>query len=253
MQLDGRVVVITGAGRGLGRSMARHLAAKGARLALIDLNPENLDETKRLLTESGAEAAVYVGNIAKEADVEAVFGRIMDDFGALHGLVNNAGITRDAMLIKMQNGKVSKRMSLEHWQQVIDVNLTGTFLCGREAATHMANAGNPGVIINIASIAQYGNAGQTNYSAAKAGVVAMTSLWARELAQHNIRTGAIAPGGIATEMVMAMPEQVRATMAKAIPVGRLGEPDEIAQAVSFIFENDYFNGRVIEIDGGLRI
>ncbi|GAA0684456.1 SDR family oxidoreductase [Marinobacterium maritimum] len=253
METDGRTIVVTGAGRGLGRAISRHLADKGANLALIDLNREDLDQTRQLISQSGGIAASYICDITQEAEVEAVFKDIMADFGAIHALVNNAGITRDGLLVKTEHGKVIKRMSFDQWQQVLDVNLTGTFLCGREAATRMIDNATRGIIINISSLAWSGNVGQSNYSAAKAGIVALTSLWARELARYSIRTGAIAPGGIATDMVMAMPEEARKNLETMIPASRLGTPEEIAQAVSFIVENDYFNGRLLEIDGGLRI
>ncbi len=253
MDLKDKVVVITGGGQGLGRAMAVYLAEKGVKLALVDLNPQALDEAVGLCMDAGVEARAYVANVADEASVVELFDNIMNDFGAIHGLVNNAGITRDAMFVKAKDGKVVKRMSLEHWQQVIDVNLTGPFLCGREAATRMIENGNEGAIISISSISRAGNMGQTNYSAAKAGVVAMTTTWAKELARHGIRTGAIAPGFIATEMVMSMKPEALDKMAASIPAKRLGLPEEIAKTVAYILENDYFSGRVIEVDGALRL
>jgi 3-oxoacyl-[acyl-carrier protein] reductase len=252
MLLQDKVIVITGGAQGLGRAMATHLAGKGVIPVLIDLNQEVLNEAVDLCIEAGSSAHAFVANVADEQSVIEVFGQIKDQLGRIDGLVNNAGITRDALFIKVEEGEVVKRMSLEQWQQVIDVNLTGSFLCGREAATKMIEGGNPGVIINISSISRSGNMGQTNYSASKAGVVAMTVAWASELARYGIRTGAIAPGFIATDMVMSMKEEARTKMTAGIPLKRLGEPDEIAQAVSFILENDYFSGRVIEVDGALR-
>ena len=144
-------------------------------------------------------------------------------------------------------------MSLAQWQMVIDVNLTGVFLCGREAAARMIESGSEGVIINISSISMAGNFGQTNYSATKAGVAAMAVTWAKELARYGIRTGAIAPGYIATEMVMGMKPEALEKMAAGIPLKRLGEPGEIAQMALAIFTNDYISGRVFEVDGGLRL
>lgn len=177
----------------------------------------------------------------------------MNDFGKLDGLVNNAGILRDGMLIKAKDGVVEKRMSLEQWQSVIDVNLTGVFLCGREAATKMIETGVKGCIINIASISRAGNMGQTNYSAAKAGVSSMTVTWAKELARYGIRSMAIAPGFIATEMTGSMRPEALDMMTKQIPLRRMGQPEEIAHTVAYILENDYVSGRVIEVDGGLRV
>lgn len=253
MNLQDKVIVITGGGQGLGRAMALHLASKGAAPALIDMNQDALDETVGLCAELGIKARGYVANVADEAAVEAVFSKIVEDFGAIHGLVNNAGITRDGMFIKAKDGEVVKRMSLSSWQQVIDVNLTGVFLCGREAATKMIEGGNPGCIVNISSISRSGNMGQTNYSAAKAGVVALTTVWAKELARFGIRSGAIAPGFIGTEMVMSMKPEALAKMTGGIPAQRVGEPDEIASSVAFILENDYFSGRTLEVDGALRL
>ncbi len=253
MNLQDKVIVITGGGQGLGRAMALHLADKGARPALIDLNPEALDETVGLCLEKGVEARAFVANIADEEAVAEVFGKIVEECGPIHGLVNNAGVTRDAMFIKAKDGEVTQRMSLQQWQMVMDVNLTGTFLCAREAATKMIESETKGVIINISSISRAGNMGQTNYSASKAGVVALTTTWAKELARYGIRTGAIAPGFIGTEMVMSMKPEALDMMTRGIPARRVGEPDEIAHAAAFILENDYFSGRVIEVDGALRL
>ena len=252
VDLRDKVIAVTGAGQGLGREIAVALGAKGAKLGLIDLNGTGLGETASLVASSGSEARAYVADVANEQMVIGAFDALVRDFGALHGLVNNAGITRDGLLVSVRNGKVSKRLSLEQWQQVLDVNLTGSFLCGREAATRMIDSGCEGAIVNISSIARDGNIGLTNYSASKAGVAAMTAVWAKELAPHGIRAGAVAPGGVDTAMVRGMKPDALAEMASGIPLGRMGEPAEIAQAVCFVLENDYFNGRVIEIDGGLR-
>jgi 3-oxoacyl-[acyl-carrier protein] reductase len=253
MNLQDKVIVITGGGQGLGRAMALHLASKGAIPALIDMNPEALDETVGLCAEKGITARAYIANVADEAAVEAAFNQIVADGGSIDGLVNNAGITRDGMFIKVKDGKVVKRMSLSDWQQVIDVNLTGVFLCGREAATKMIEAGKPGCIVNISSISRCGNMGQSNYSAAKAAVVALTTTWAKELARFGIRTGAVAPGFIGTEMVMSMKPEALEKMSRSIPAQRVGEPEEIASTVAFILENEYFSGRTIEVDGALRL
>jgi 3-oxoacyl-[acyl-carrier protein] reductase len=184
--------------------------------------------------------------------VEASFGRIAADFGRFDGLINNAGILRDGLLLKVRDGVVAERMSLDHWRAVIDVNLTGVFLCGRAAAERMVGFGNGGVIVNISSISRSGNAGQTNYSAAKAGVVAMAVVWAKELARYGIRTGSIAPGFVRTDILAAMKPEVLERMTAPVPLKRLGDPTEVAQAARFIFENDFFTGRCIDLDGGLR-
>ena len=193
MDLTNKVIAVTGGAQGLGFAMAKGIAERGARLALIDMNAEPLEQAAASLRELGGEVATFVANVADEDSVIAAFDGIIDQFGTLQGLINNAGITRDGLMLKVKDGEVTDRMSLSQWQMVIDVNLTGVFLCGREAATRMIQAQSEGVIINISSISRAGNFGQTNYSATKAGVAAMAVTWAKELARHNIRTGAIAP------------------------------------------------------------
>ena len=252
MDLTNKVIAVTGGAQGLGFAMAKGIAERGARLALIDMNSEPLDQAAASLRELGAEVATFVANVADEGSVIAAFDGIINQFGTLQGLINNAGITRDGLMLKVKDGEVTDRMSLSQWQMVIDVNLTGVFLCGREAATRMIQAQTEGVIINISSISRAGNFGQTNYSATKAGVAAMAVTWAKELARHNIRTGAIAPGFMATEMVASMKPEALEKMASGIPLKRLGEPAEIAQMAVAILENDYISGRVFEVDGGLR-
>jgi len=253
MELKDKLIVITGAARGIGAAIARELAGQGANLALVDLNADMTAETRESCKSLGSTVRCYSANVAVESDVEALFDRIARDFGRLDGLVNNAGITRDAMLVKAKDGKVTAKMSLDYWQSVIDVNLTGVFLCGREAAATMIELDCPGVIVNISSISQAGNMGQSNYSAAKAGVTAMTVTWARELARYGIRAGAVAPGFINTDLVAAMKPEARDKLTSGIPSRRLGEAGEIAHTVRFIFENDYFSGRCIAPDGGLRL
>lgn len=252
MDLKDKVVVITGAGRGLGRGMALGFAQKGANVAVVDLNEEDIAQTVSLCEELGVKSKGYKVNVAKDEEVEKLFSDVVADFGTLNGVVNNAGITRDGLLVKAKDGEITK-MSTQQWQMVIDVNLTGVFLCAREAAAKMIELGvEEGVIVSISSLARHGSFGQTNYSAAKAGVVAMTEVWAKELARYNIRTGAIAPGTINTDMIAAMKPEARDRLVGAVPLKRLGEASNIAQAATFIFENDYFTGRVVEIDGGLR-
>lgn len=253
MKLQDSVIAITGGGQGLGRSMAVFLAGKGAKLALIDLNQEKLDEAVDLCKAAGGDAKSYIANVAKEDDVVTTFENIVKDFGNLHGLVNNAGILRDGLLVKAKDGQIVKKMTIEQWQSVIDVNLTGVFLCTREAASQMIEKNTAGCIINIASISRAGNMGQTNYSAAKAGVSAMTVTWAKELARYGIRSMGIAPGFIATEMTGSMKPEALEMMTRQIPLQRMGQPDEIAQTAAFILENDYLSGRIIEVDGALRV
>ena len=252
MDLTNKVIAVTGGAQGLGFAMAKGIAERGARLALIDMNAETLEKAAASLRELGAEVSTFVANVADEDSVIAAFDGIIHQFGTLQGLINNAGITRDGLMLKVKDGEVTDRMSLSQWQMVIDVNLTGVFLCGREAATLMIQAKSEGVIINISSISRAGNFGQTNYSATKAGVAAMAVTWAKELARHNIRTGAIAPGFMATEMVASMKPEALEKMALGIPLKRLGEPAEIAQMAVAILENYYISGRVFEVYGGLR-
>ncbi len=250
MQVQDKVFVVTGAARGLGLAMAQAIAAKGGKLALLDLDAGAAQEAAKTC---GDESRGYACNVAEEASVEAAFAQIKADFGRLDGLINNAGLLRDGLMIKFKDGALVDKMSLSQWQSVIDVNLTGTFLCGREAAAAMAEFGNGGVIINISSVARAGNMGQTNYSATKAGVAAMVTGWGRELSRYGIRTGGIAPGVIASEMTASMKPEMLQRLEKLAPVGRLGTPEEVANTALYIIENEYFTGRLVELDGGLRM
>lgn len=253
MQLDGKLVAITGSGRGIGRAMALAFAQKRANLALLDLKPEDLTKTQALCEAEGVRVNTYTCNVSLEDEMTCTLDRIVADFGRLDVMINNAGITKDALLVKVQDGKVVNRMSMDQWRAVIDVNLTGVFLGGREAAARMIELGNPGVIISTSSISRDGNMGQTNYSAAKAGVVAMNVVWAKELARYGIRTGAIAPGFTRTEILDTMKPEMIEKARNAVPLKRMAEPAEMAHAAVFIAENDYFSGRVIEVDGGQRM
>lgn len=252
MDIQGRTVVITGAGRGLGRSMALMLARRGARLALVDLEHHDLEETIRLCGKAGASVHSYMANVADEPDVVRMFEQVAQDFGRVDALINNAGTNADALLVKPSGGTIQK-MSLADFNKVVAVDLTGVFLCGREAAARMISNGNEGVIVNISSISQAGNIGQSNYAAAKAGVSALTVTWAQELARYDIRVAAIAPGFSETQMVGGMKAEMQEKIRQRVPLRRFARPEEIAHAVVFIVENDYFNGRVLEIDGGLRL
>ncbi len=252
MIIKDNVFVITGAAGALGFEMAKDLASAGGKLALVDMNPQGLDQAVTSLQEYNVEIRSYTANVAIEAEVVALFDSIQEDFGQIDGLVNNAGITRDALLVKHKDGK-TKKMTLDAWQQVIDVNLTGVFLCGREAAAKMVEAGRPGVIVNISSISRDGNIGQSNYSAAKAGVAALTATWGKELARYGVRVGAVAPGFVNTQMVQSIPEKVLDKLIEEIPLRRLAEPTEIAHTVRYIIENDYFTTRVIAIGGGMQV
>ena len=253
MDIHNRVIAMTGAGRGLGRAIALRLASQGAILALVDVNRADLEVTEAEVRSRDGRCALFVCNVADEPEVEATFAAMEEQLGALHGLVNCAGILRDGMLIKMKEGALVEKMSLAQWQAVIDVNLTGTFLCGREGAALMAKGGQGGVIINISSIARAGNIGQSNYAASKAGVASLVVTWGRELARHGIRVMGIAPGVFATDMTAAMKPEAMARMQQAIPVGALGQGEQLAQTVQFILANDYLSGRIIDLDGGLRL
>lgn len=253
MDITDKVIAITGAGRGLGRAIALRLASQGAILALVDVNRADLEVTEAEMRSRDGRCALFVCNVADEPEVEATFAAMEEQLGALHGLVNCAGILRDGMLIKMKEGALVEKMSLAQWQAVIDVNLTGTFLCGREGAALMAKGGQGGVIINISSIARAGNIGQSNYAASKAGVASLVVTWGRELARHGIRVMGIAPGVFATDMTAAMKPEAMTRMQQAIPVGALGQGEQLAQTVQFILANDYLSGRIIDLDGGLRL
>ncbi len=253
MQIENNTFVITGAARGLGEAIGLRLAKQGARLALLDVDGERLDQTLEACEQVGASGYAFSCNVADEISVRRCFASIEEHLGPIAGLVNNAGILRDGMLVKVKNDEIVDRLSLEQWQQVIDVNLTGVFLCGREAATSMIRNGSSGVIVNISSISRAGNIGQSNYAAAKAGVAALSTTWARELARYNIRSAAIAPGVFETEMVASLKPEAHERITSAVPLARTGTVDELAQAVEFIIENDYYNGRILELDGGLRL
>jgi 3-oxoacyl-[acyl-carrier protein] reductase len=253
MDVRNKTVVVTGAGRGIGRATSLQLADRGANVALFDLNASDLEETAALCAAKSVRARAYGVNVADEGEVTAAMSRVAVDFGRLDGLVNNAGIVRDGLLVKVKDGAVVGRMTMDQWNAVIGVNLSGVFLCAREAAAHMIELGNGGVIVNISSISRVGNAGQSNYSAAKAGVESMGVVWAKELARYGIRVGSIAPGFTHTEILAAMRPEVLNKLTQPVPLKRLGLPQEIAHAVMFIFENDFFTGRCLEVDGGLRL
>ncbi|HEU0225581.1 MAG TPA: SDR family oxidoreductase [Steroidobacteraceae bacterium] len=253
MQLASKVVAVTGAGRGLGRAIATAFAAKGANIAALDIDPDEARATCALCESAGVRAGAFAVDVADESAVSAGLDAVIADLGRLDVMVNNAGITRDALLVKVKDGAVIGKMSLEQWQAVLAVNLTGVFLCAREAAERMIRLGNGGLIINISSISREGNVGQTNYSATKAGVAAMTVVWAKELARHGIRSAAIAPGFCATDILAAMKPELVARVTSTVPLRRLGQPAEIAATAVYVAENDFLTGRVVEVDGGLRL
>lgn len=253
MNLKDKVIAITGAAQGLGRAMADILADEGAHIALLDMQEEALNLAVAELCEKGITARSYLCNVTDELEVESVFKQISEDFKQLNGLINSAGIMRDGMLLKVKDGKVAKKMPLDQFQSVLDVNVTGTFLCAREAAANMIELGCEGVIINLSSVSRAGNMGQTNYSASKAAVATMTVTWAKELARFGIRAACIAPGLVDTAMARQMRPEMMEMFLNTVPLRRLAQVEELGHTAKFIFENDYFTGRVIELDGGTRV
>ena len=247
MELTGKNVVVTGGARGMGKRFAVVLKNLGAKPYVLDVIQENLDALK---SETGIPGQIV--DVSNEKSVETFFENYTSENGAPDVLINNAGITADALFIKQKGDEITK-FPFSNWQKVIDINLTGVFLCAREAAFHMVKQKVKGVIINISSISRAGNTGQTNYSATKSAIDAMTVTWAKELSRYGIRVGAIAPGYINTEMVAKIRPDVLEKVIQNIPMGRLGEMDEISQTVQFIIRNDFLTGRIIEVDGGMRI
>ncbi len=251
MNLEGRVCAVTGAGRGIGREIAFDFARQGAKVYVCDVDEDKLVGARQVREKAGWNLAFAVCDVSDEGSVMNWFESIRRAENRLDVLVNNAGVARDGLLVRVKDGEVV-RMPLGEFEEVIAVNLRGTFLCAREAAAIMARGGG-GVIINISSVSRVGNFGQTNYSAAKAGVDAMTVTWSKELARYKIRVAAVAPGYTRTEMVAAVSPTVLEKIVAQVPLRRLGEVAEISSAVRFIIENDFVTGRILEIDGGLRI
>jgi 3-oxoacyl-[acyl-carrier protein] reductase len=239
-----KVAVITGASRGIGRSIALALAEAGARIVAVDLDPIATDAIVAELKEKGTEAIAVIGNVTVTEDTEKMIDAAIAAFGRVDILVNNAGITRDGLLMRMKD---------EDWDAVMTVNLKGAFLCSRAAAKVMTKQ-RYGRIINIASVVgQMGNAGQANYCASKAGLIGLTKSNARELAKRNVTVNAVAPGFIATAMTDALPEKVRDELTAQIPLARLGSADDIANAVVFLAleKSAYITGQVIAVNGGM--
>jgi len=239
-----RVAVVTGASRGIGRSIALALAAKGAVIVAVDVDQAATDAVVAELKAAGGKALAVVGNVTIPADAERMFEAAIEAFGRVDILVNNAGITRDGLLMRMKD---------EDWDAVLSVNLKGAFLCTRAASKVMTKQ-RYGRIVNIASVVgQMGNAGQANYCASKAGLIGLTKSNARELAKRNITVNAVAPGFIATAMTDALPEKVRAELTAQIPLERLGSSEDIANAVVFLAgdSSGYITGHVLSVNGGM--
>ncbi|MCO4745063.1 MAG: SDR family oxidoreductase [Proteobacteria bacterium] len=255
MDLNSAKILVTGGASGMGRAFVLNLAKDGADVAFCDLSEEGIRAVEAEAADLPGKVVGFTANVADEDDVIKLISDAHEALGGLNGLVNNAGIFRDGLLVKKdrETGAI-KKMSLKNWNMVINVDLTGPFLCTREFAAKMLETGTKGsVVVNISSVARHGNPGQTNYSAAKAGLVADTKLWAQELGRYGIRTGAIAPGFVNTPILQGMRPEVLEGMLKAVPLRRAAEPHEVYQAVKFIVECDYFTGRCIDVDGGLTI
>lgn len=245
-KLENKVAVITGGADGIGKAAAKRFADEKAFVVIWDMNEENGAKTVEEIKNKKGKAVFKKVNVSNYSEVEKMTQETISEFGKIDILVNNAGITRDSSL---------KKMTPEQWQQVIDVNLTGVFNCTKNVSIIMAE-NNYGRIINTSSVvALYGNFGQTNYVAAKAGLIGMTKTWAKELGRKNITVNAVAPGFILTEMVKKMPENILNVMKDKVPVGHLGQPDDIANAYLFLASDEasYVNGTVLSVDGGMTI
>ena len=253
MKLEDAKIIITGGAQGMGRHFAIRIAEAGGQASVGDVNEVGLAET--LEAGKGLKGKIHARrlNVADDADIASYVTWAHAQMGGLNGLVNNAGILRDGLLVKKdrETGAV-KTMTREQWDAVIGVNLTGATMMVRDVVAKMVETNQrPGVIVNISSIARHGNRGQSNYSAAKAALAANTNTWSREFAPFGIRVGAVAPGMIETPMTQGMNQKARDAMVAAIPVGRIGVPEDIWLGVKFVIECDYFNGRTFDIDGGL--
>jgi 3-oxoacyl-[acyl-carrier protein] reductase len=250
-----RVVIITGAAAGIGRATARRFAEDGARLAVWDVSEAESHALSAELREAGGDPVFSRVDVTDATAVDAAVASVVERWGRIDVLVNNAGITRDQQLVKWKEGQKLGEMSERDFDAVVSVNLKGVFLCTRAAVPHMI-AGGGGVILNASSIVGLcGNFGQTNYAATKAGVINMTRTWARELGRYKIRVNAVAPGFIGTEMVQKMPEKVLASMVEHTPIGRMGRPEDIAEAYFWLASDaaSFIHGTVLSVDGGLVI
>lgn len=252
MRLKDKVTLITGGAAGIGKATALRFAQEGAKVVICDVNVE---AGQALLAELGPAARFDQINVADRQEVQAWVEAVVAQYGRVDVLINNAGITRDGLFIKMKDGALVKQMEEAAWDAVVDVNLKGVFNCTQAVAPYMIKQGG-GVIVNASSVVGlYGNFGQTNYVATKAGVIGMTKVWARELGKSGIRVNAVAPGFVLTEMVQKMPENVLAEMKAHTPIGRLGEPVDIANAYLWLASDEasFVHGATLSVDGGIVI
>ncbi len=252
MRMKDKVVLVTGGAAGIGKATALRFAEEGAKVIICDINEE---AGKAVAAELGGEDRFYKVNVADRAAVQEWVDDVAEKFGRVDVLVNNAGIIRDGRLVKVKNGELVKQMSEENFDLVISVNLKGTFNCAQAVAPYMIKQGG-GVILNATSIvALDGNFGQTNYVATKAGVIGMTKTWAREMGRYGVRVNAVAPGFTATEILISMPEKVINGMKARTPLGRLGEPRDIANAYLFLASDEasFITGETLRVDGGIVI
>jgi 3-oxoacyl-[acyl-carrier protein] reductase len=255
MSHEPRVAIITGAANGIGRATAEAFAAAGYHVVAWDLDEHAGADLQRAITATGGSVEFARVDVCSSASVEAAVARVIEQRGRIDVLINNAGILRDAQLVKVKDGELLASMSDQQFQEVIAVNLQGVFVCARAVAPHMIRRGY-GRIVNASSVVGlYGNFGQTNYVAAKSGVIGMTKVWARELGRHGITVNAVAPGFVATGMVEQMPAHTLAAMVARTPVGRIGEPADIARAYLFLADqaSSFINGTVLSVDGGMIV
>jgi 3-oxoacyl-[acyl-carrier protein] reductase len=251
--LNDKVVIVTGASAGIGRATVRRFAEEGCRVAAWDLNSATQGQICRELREKENRGLFRKMSVTEAGDVEAAVAEVVDRWGRIDVLVNNAGIVRDDQLVKWKDGEAARVMGDDSFDAVLSVNLKGVFHCARAVVPHMIRSGG-GSILNASSIVGlYGNFGQTNYAAAKAGVIAFTRTWSRELGRHNIRVNAVAPGFIATEMVRSIPEKIIQNMVSRTPLGRMGSPEEVADVYVWLASDasSFITGTVISVDGGL--
>jgi 3-oxoacyl-[acyl-carrier protein] reductase len=252
MKFNQKVVLVTGGAAGIGKATALRFAAEGASVVICDIDEATGHETQKLL---GKGAMFYKVNVASRSEVQKWVDAVVARHGRIDVLVNNAGVLRDGMLVRVKDGELVKQMPEEEFDLVIAVNLKGVFNCTQAVAPTMIRQGG-GVILNASSVVGLdGNFGQTNYVATKAGVIGMTKVWARELGRYNIRVNAIAPGFITTEMVASMPEEILAGMKGRTPLRRLGEPVDIANAYLFLASDEasFITGTVLRVDGGIVV